>query len=78
MNDIELAPYKVRMLEEMATLDTRIGKLEIMLKKNSGPEAEFVFSCPVALLEAQLNAMKVYSYILHTRKDIEIGEDTEC
>lgn len=65
------ADYKERFKAEYHQLEIRIDKLTAMLSKWSAGELNFTPSCPYALLEAQLNAMKTYSYFLRERAEIE-------
>lgn len=65
------ADYKERFKAEFYQLEIRIKKLATMLEKWEAGELEFTPSCPYELLEAQLNAMRSYSYFLHERAKIE-------
>ncbi len=65
------ADYKERFRAEYHQLEIRIDKLTAMLSAWDAGELGFTPSCPYALLEAQLNAMKTYAYLLEERAEIE-------
>ena len=65
------ADYKDRFKAEYYQLEERIGKLAGMLSRWDAGELGFVPSCPYDLLEAQLNTMKTYAYLLRERANIE-------
>lgn len=66
-----MEPYKERMLVEYYDLSSRIDKLDTMLNNYKCGSSVFDFSCPVELLEKQLDIMKDYLHILEVRADIE-------
>ena len=63
--------YKERFKAELIQLDIRISKLAGMLSAWDTGDLGFTPTCPYNLLEAQLNAMKTYSYFLRARAEIE-------
>ena len=63
--------YRERFRAEYHQLEIRIGKLTGMLSAWCSGELGFQPSCSYDLLEAQLNAMKTYSYFLRKRAEIE-------
>ena len=68
---MQSADYKERFKAEVYQLDIRIGKLANMLSAWSVGELRFQPTCSYDLLEAQLNAMKTYAYLLRERARIE-------
>ena len=68
---MQSADYKERFKAEVYQLDIRIGKLSNMLSAWSVGELRFQPTCSYDLLEAQLNAMKNYAYLLRERARIE-------
>lgn len=73
-NTVEMmnnSDYKERFKAEYYQLDIRIGKLANMVSKYANGTLDFSPSCPLDLLEAQLDAMKVYAYALRKRAEIE-------
>ena len=68
---MESADYKERFKAEYCQLDIRIGKLESMLTKWAAGKLDFNPTCSYGLLEAQLNTMKTYLYLLQERARIE-------
>ena len=68
---MESADYKERFRAEFCQLGIRIGKLEVMLSKWAAGKLDFQPTCPCNLLEAQLNLMKTYFYLLKERAKIE-------
>ena len=71
INMMQSADYKERFKAEIYQLDIRIGKLDNMLSAWSVGELHFQPTCSYSLLEAQLNAMKAYAYLLRERAQIE-------
>lgn len=65
------ADYKERFLAEYKQLDIRICKLANMVSNYAAGTLNFKPSCPLDLLEMQLDAMKVYAYALRRRAEIE-------
>jgi hypothetical protein len=63
--------YKERFKAEYYQLEIRIGKLINLLSAWDCGELGFTPKCSYDLLEAQLNAMKAYSYMLKRRAEIE-------
>ena len=68
---MQSADYKERFKAEVYQLDIRIGKLANMLSAWSVGELRFQPTCSYDLLEAQLNTMKPYAYLLRKRAQIE-------
>lgn len=68
---MESADYKERFKAEYHQLTIRISKLAGMLSAWDRGELGFSPTCPYGILEAQLNAMKVYQYCLQRRAEIE-------
>lgn len=68
---MESADYKERFRAEYCQLGIRIGKLEAMLSKWVAGKLDFQPTCPYDLLEAQLNSMNTYRYLLYERACIE-------
>ena len=65
------ADYKERFRAEYCQLGIRISKLEAMLVKWAAGKLDFIPTCSYGLLEAQLNTMKTYLYLLRERACIE-------
>lgn len=65
------ANYEDRFMAEYHQLVTRIDKLANMLSAWKEGMLNFQPMCPYDLLEAQLNSMKVYLYLLQERAKIE-------
>lgn len=63
--------YKKRTADEYQELGTRMVRLQNMLIKNSKGELGFELTCPVELLERQLEVMREYMKILEERAGIE-------
>ncbi len=63
--------YKKRVANEYQELGTRMVKLQNMLIKNSKGELGFELTCPIDLLERQLQVMREYMKILEERAGIE-------
>ena len=63
--------YKERFKAEYYQLETRTFKLADMLTKYEMGLLDFEPSCPVELLTMQLNAMRIYAYVLKERAKIE-------
>lgn len=63
--------YKERMKNEALELRDRIIKLSAMITKYYEGSLAFELSCPICLLEMQLNTMKEYYNILVIRAKIE-------
>lgn len=63
--------YKERFKAEVYQLDIRIGKLSNLLSAWDAGELKFTPTCSHALLETQLNSMKVYRHLLQMRAEIE-------
>jgi hypothetical protein len=63
--------YKERFKAEWHQLQIRIGKLTALLSAWEAGELTFQPKCHYDLLEAQLNAMKVYAHLLQERAKIE-------
>lgn len=63
--------YKERFKAELIQLDIRISKLAGMLSAWDTGNLGFTPTCPYALLEAQLNTMKTYAFILRERAELE-------
>lgn len=68
---MESADYKERFKAEYCQLGIRISKLESMLAKWAAGKLDFIPTCSYGLLEAQLNTMKTYLYLLRERACIE-------
>lgn len=68
---MESTDYKERFKAEVYQLDIRIGKLANMLSNWANGSLGFQPTCSYDLLEAQLNAMKVYRHFLAERASIE-------
>ena len=68
---MQSADYKERFKAEYYQLETRIYKLTGMVSSYEMGTLDFTPSCPLDLLEMQLNAMKVYAYALRQRAEIE-------
>lgn len=68
---MQSADYKERFKAEVYQLDIRIGKLANMLSAWAVGELGFQPTCSYDLLEAQLNVMKTYAYLLRKRAQIE-------
>ena len=68
---MQSADYKERFKAEYYQLETRIYKLTGMVSSYETGTLDFTPSCPLDLLEMQLNAMKVYAYALRQRAEIE-------
>ena len=68
---MQSADYKERFKAEVYQLDIRIGKLANMLSAWAVGELGFPPTCSYDLLEAQLNVMKTYAYLLRKRAQIE-------
>ena len=68
---MESTDYKERFKAEVYQLDIRIGKLANMLSSWEAGTLGFQPTCSYDLLDAQLNAMKVYRYFLVERAAIE-------
>ncbi len=66
-----MEPYKQRMINEFNELKERTDKLENMLRKYYSGNLEFVPSCPIYLLEDQIDMMRGYLNILSIRAEIE-------
>lgn len=65
------ADYKQRFVAEYKQLDIRICKLLNMISNYEAGTLDFTPSCPLDLLDAQLNAMKIYACTLRRRAEIE-------
>ena len=65
------ADYRERFKAEWHQLQIRISKLATILSEYETGKPTFQLKCPYDLLEAQLNAMKVYAHILQERAKIE-------
>ena len=65
------ADYKERFKAEYYQLDARIYKLTGMVSNYEMGTLDFEPSCPLDLLLAQLDAMKIYAYTLRERAKIE-------
>ena len=63
--------YKDRLVAEYIQLGFRACKLEQMITKYKAGELGFEPSCPVEVLEEQLQAMVSYLCILQSRAEIE-------
>lgn len=63
--------YKKRVADEYRELGIRMIKLQNMLIKNSKGELGFELTCPIDLLERQLEVMREYMKILEERAGIE-------
>lgn len=63
--------YKERFKAEYYQLETRIYKLTGMVSNYEMGTLNFTPTCPLDILEAQLNAMKVYAYALRKRAETE-------
>lgn len=63
--------YKERFLAEYYQLDTRIQKLEIMLKDWDAGTLRFEPTCPRATYDLQLEYMTKYLAILEMRANME-------
>lgn len=63
--------YRERFIAEYEQLRIRIVKLENMIKDFHEGSLSFTPSCPVELLEDQLDAMKDYKNVLEQRASIE-------
>ena len=68
---MQSADYKERFKAELYQLDIRIGKLSNMLSAWAAGNLGFQPTCSYSLLEAQLNAMKIYAHLLRERAQIE-------
>ncbi len=67
--------YKERFVAEWEQLRIRRESLLALLEAHEAGALEFEPSCPRELLEAQLDAMDLYDYLLGRRAEIEgIGE----
>lgn len=65
------ADYKERFLAEYYQLSIRLDKLSSMLAKWDAGELNFTPSCPRALYDLQIRAMKDYLAVLEARAAIE-------
>lgn len=63
--------YKERFKAEYYQLKIRTDKLHYIVNDYYDGDLKFELSCPIDLLEAQLNAMDVYLYLLEQRAKIE-------
>lgn len=63
--------YKERFKAEFIQLCYRIDRLEIMLNKYALGKLEFTPTCPVTLLQSQLDCMREYKHCLMERIKIE-------
>lgn len=71
--------YKERFKIEYKELNERITKLKSMLDKYKKGTLDFTPTCPIFILEEQLNHMKSYKNILAIRADMEkIDLGSEC
>lgn len=66
-----MSDYKDRMKNEAIELKERITKLSAMITKYYEGSLSFEFTCPICLLEMQLNTMTDYYNILVIRAKIE-------
>lgn len=67
----EIDPYKERMKTEYQQLKERCEKLCAMLEKHKNGTLDFTPTCPISLLEEQLDYMQKYMAILERRAEIE-------
>lgn len=65
------ADYRDRFKAEYYQLDIRMKKIERIVNDYNAGLLKFTPSCPIKLLERQLEAMKVYAQILRERAEIE-------
>lgn len=63
--------YKNRFIGEYLALLYRIRKLDYMLIKAKNDLLDFPLTCPISLLETQLETMKDYKRVLEVRAEIE-------
>ena len=63
--------YKNRFILEYFSLNDRIRKLTKIVEAYNDGTLAFTLSCPVELLQRQLNAMTEYKSILDERAKIE-------
>ena len=63
--------YKDRLVAEYIQLGFRACKLEQMITKYKAGELDFEPSCPIEVLEEQLQAMIAYLCILQSRDEIK-------
>lgn len=68
---MQSADYKERFKAELYQLEIRIGKLSNLLSKWAVGKLDFQPTCSYSMLEAQLNAMKIYAHLLRERAQIE-------
>ncbi len=68
--------YKTRMIEEYKFVKEKYDKLHKMLIKQKAGTLGFELTCPVELLQDQMNVMSQYLYILEIRAELEgIGDE---
>ena len=68
--------YKERMIEEYKFVKEKYDKLHKMLIKQKAGTLGFELTCPVELLQDQMNVMSQYLYILEIRAELEgIGDE---
>lgn len=63
--------YKERFIAEYHQLNERAKKLEAMLEKYKAGKLDFTPSCPISIMELQLEYMFKYLSILEARVIIE-------
>lgn len=71
INLIQSGDYKQRLFGEYLELKERYNKLCVMLDKYEAGILDFELTCPISLLQRQLNFMWGYLKILRDRIDIE-------
>lgn len=68
--------YKTRMIEEYKFVKEKYDKLHKLLIKQKAGTLDFELTCPVELLQDQMNVMSQYLYILEIRAELEgIGDE---
>lgn len=68
--------YKTRMIEEYRFVKEKYDKLHKLLIKQKAGTLGFELTCPVELLQDQMNVMSQYLYILEIRAELEgIGDE---
>lgn len=70
-----MSDYKKRFVKEFKQLQSRIGKLDRMIRKAKLGKLDFTPDCPLELLESQLHHMMQYMECLKNRaicEDIDL------
>lgn len=63
--------YKDRFVAEYEQLNIRYNKLSVMVLKYREGKLDFKPTCPIELLEKQLESMRIYLECLYERAELE-------